>query len=402
MRGNEDGSQIALLGAAALTPLRKGVSDASPAWSPDGTRLAFARFDARRERYRSTILVLDLATGAERALVTRPLFPRWYVVSEPAWSPDATTIAFTQSRIDREHDIRPDIRTIAATGGTTRVLVRDAQSAAWSPDGTKLAFAGARDRNGKRCSSDECWFAGELYVANADGSDARRLTRNEGAEHSPRWSPDGSRVLFTSDRNLPEGGSHEVYSVAPDGSCLTWLTNGSPASGFATWRPGTGARYDPGSCDPASRSPLVDPPKLPDGPGLWLGPRYGDLLAARERGGIVFYDDCARFAGCPRAAVVYSEPACSRISERGLGQLRRLRVRGALVAYLGGSRARVYSGRVVASLELGGGGLAAVRRAVRALRPYERAEAPRRLAKPRLPRAVAKRLGIRRYGSCSS
>jgi WD40-like Beta Propeller Repeat len=394
------GDQLMLLGHGPVTPLREGVSDVSPAWSPDGTALAFSRFAARGEQYLSSIVVHDLARGTERVLVTKRLLPRFSFVATPEWSPDGTTIAFTQSRIDREHDIRPDIRTIPAAGGASRLLLRDAQVPAWSPDGSRLAFASVHDRNGKRCSSDECWFAGELYTSAADGTDLRRLTRNRGDDVAPRWSPDGSRILFTSDRNQPEGDSNEVYSVAADGSCLTWLTNGTPSSGSATWRPASGSRFDPGSCDPATREPAVSrrpPPKR----GLWLGPRYGDLLFTGVGNGIAWYDDCARFDRCPTTISLYAEPACRRNAYRGLELFRLLRVRGALVAYYRGtSRAQVYSGDTVTSVGLGRGRLAAVVRVVRNLRPAGASAAPRRLAPPRLPRAVAQRFGIRRYTAC--
>ena len=401
VRGPEDQAQLMLLGAGEVTPLREDVVDMTPSWSPDGGSLVFVRY-VTGDAYRSSVVVRDLATGAERVLVSKRLFPRWAFVSEPDWSPDGTTIAFTQSRLDREGDIRPEIRTLPAAGGASRVLVRDAQSPAWSPDGARIAYSSIRDRNGKRCSSDECWFAGELYTANTDGGDPRRLTRNEGDEQAPRWSPDGSRILFTSDRNLPEGGSGEVYSVALDGSCLTWVTNGSPASGFASWRPGSEGRFDPGSCDPATRAPLVEPPRLPSKPGLWLGPRHGDLLLSRFEHGIGFYDDCARFAGCGGAAHVFSEPACRWAPHPGLDELRTLRIRGALVTYRGGSRASVYSGRTATAVELPGVGLPAIRRAVRRLRPYDAPDARQRLAAPRLPRPLARRLGVKRYVPCSS
>ena len=400
--GGEERSQIVILGEGAVTPLRKRVSDVTPVWSPDGTALAFARFTAEGERYRSSIVVRDLVSGAERVLVTTNVLPRLDVVAEPSWSPDAATIAYTRSRLDRRHDIRPVIRTIPAGGGASRLLAADAQSPDWSPDGSRLAFASVRDRNGTRCSSDECWFAGELYTAAADGSGRTRLTRNEGDDAGPRWSPDGSRILFTSDRNLPEGASHEVYSVAADGSCLTWLTNGTPASGQATWRTGSGSRFDPGSCDPATRSPLVDSPQLPvTWTGLWLGPRHGDLLFSRVEHGIAFYDDCARFDRCPTAISLYAEPACRPTSYRGLDQYRLLRLHGALVAYnRGTSRARVFSGNTVTSVQLDRGHLHAIRRVVRSLRRRDQTAAPRRLTRPRLPRTLARRLGVRRYTAC--
>ena len=402
--GGEDQSQIRLLGGGAVTPLRKGVSDGSPAWSPNGAALVFARFTRRNERYRSSIVVVDPATGAERVLVTKSLFPGWEYLSEPDWSPDGTTIAYTHSWLDREADIRPDVWTIPAAGGTPRRLIRDAQSPDWSPDGGRLAYGSVRDRNGTRCTSDECWFAGELYTAAADGSDQRRLTRNQGDDTGPEWSPDGSRILFASDRNVPEGDSAEIYSVAADGSCLTWLTNGTPSSTSAAWRPGSGSRFDPGSCDPATRVPVVDSPRLPDSwRGLWLGPRHGDLLFTRVEHGIAFYDDCVRFTHCPITISLWAEPSCRGTTYRRLKQFRLLRVRGALVAHFRGtSRAHVYSGRATTFVELGRGRLEAVLRVIRALRPRGAATAPRRLPPPRLPRGVARRLGIERYTPCES
>ena len=87
-----------------------------------------------------------------------------------------------------------------------------------------------------------------------DGKQLQRLTRNPGDDATPAWSPDGSRIVFSSDRNLPGADAQEVYSVAPDGSCLTWLTNGSPSSAIPAWRPGSGDAFAPASCDPRSRT----------------------------------------------------------------------------------------------------------------------------------------------------
>jgi Tol biopolymer transport system component len=146
-----------------------------------------------------------VATGVERTLVRVRLAPRFEHVGEPAWSLDGSTIAYTHYRLDREHDFRPLIRLVPASGGESRTLIWDAQAAAWSPDGGRLAFASVRDRNGKRCGSDECNYAGEIYIAGVDGSGLRRLTANDGDDAYPAWSADGSRILFSSDRNLPEG-----------------------------------------------------------------------------------------------------------------------------------------------------------------------------------------------------
>jgi len=320
------------------------------------------------------------------------VLPRLTSVGEPDWSPDGSTIAYTHSTLDRRYNFRPSIRAIPAAGGAPRLLIRDAQSPDWSPDGTRLAFADVRDHNGRYCGSDECWFAGEIYTAAADGSGAARLTRNEGADGDPQWSPDGSRILFTSDQNLPEADAAEVYSIAADGSCLTWLTNGTPASGGAAWRSGTGARFDPGSCDPATRPALVDTPRLPRlRGGLWLGPEHRGLLLSLS-----------------------SEPVCRPRSIRGLATnaYRFLRMRGALVAYYRlEASIRVLSGRTVTSIDLGfDTRLADVRRVVRSLRTYTASAPPDRLAAPRIPggervgpgpfRRALRSFGPLRYAGC--
>ena len=128
---------------------------------------------------------------------------------------------------------------------------------AFSPDGSQIAFISIADRNGEDCGSDECSYNGELYVMDADGANALRLTHSEGDDMSPDWSPDGSRIAFNSNRNYPSGFAREIYSIEPDGSCLTWLTNGTADSTTPAWRPGTVAT-DPGGCGATLRPALIE------------------------------------------------------------------------------------------------------------------------------------------------
>lgn len=74
-------------------------------------------------------------------------------------------------------------------------------SPAFSPDGTKLLYVAERGGNA------------EIYLANADGSRRARLTHSPGADYNPAWSPDGGSIAFASNR----GGVFKIYVMAADG-----------------------------------------------------------------------------------------------------------------------------------------------------------------------------------------
>jgi Tol biopolymer transport system component len=107
---------------------------------------------------------------------------------------------------------RPQIFMIGSNGAGETNVTRSASgndSPSWSPDGTKVAFSSNRDGN---------W---EIYVMNADGSGVTRLTTNRSADDaSPAWSPDGTKIAFHTDRD----DNYEVYVMNADGSGQTNLT----------------------------------------------------------------------------------------------------------------------------------------------------------------------------------
>ena len=346
-QGDEDTSRLMLKdagGTRELTTRRAGVADYGAVWSPDATRLLFARFAVTDEALTTQIVTLDLATGAERVLVTQDGGNRLASVMSPTYSPDGATIAYTYGRYDRNVDHLPDIRTMPAAGGPSKTLIKRAQAPSYSPDGTRLAYASIADHNGKTCGSDECAWQGELYVADADGTQPRRLTKDKGGLGIPRWSADGSRILFASDRNLPEANSAELYSIAPDGSCLTWLTNGVPASADPVWRPASGDSFT-ANCDPKARSVAYTPPKVTRYRGnLWLGTRYkGALLTYVTRRSLA-YDDCERFSGCPDPVSLTAGSLCG--SDHVPAQKLSVR-RGLLVSEFGADRYVVFGGKLV-------------------------------------------------------
>jgi len=124
------------------------------------------------------------------------------------------TMAFSSTR----QTSNPQIFVATGPGGQGLLrLTFDTGSdtfARWSPDGTRIAFTSNRDGNY------------EIYVMNADGSNVKNLTNTPAAsDQFPTWSPDGQSIVFKTDRD----GNAEIYRMQQDGSSPTNLTN-SPTS----------------------------------------------------------------------------------------------------------------------------------------------------------------------------
>jgi TolB protein len=145
--------------------------------------------------------------------------------SSPAWSSDGSRLLF--QRLVGGHDL--ELFTVRADGtGLRRIRhpQRDDFLAAWSPDGRRIVFTSdVRGRNG---ISD----AAEIFVVNADGSHLRRLTKNALEEDSPAWSPDGKRIAFA--RALSSGDAIIVTTAA--GKKPVRLTT-RPGDGAPSWSP---------------------------------------------------------------------------------------------------------------------------------------------------------------------
>ncbi len=91
----------------------------------------------------------------------------------------------------------------------------------WSPDGTFMVYSSERN------------FNDDIYVARPDGTPERRLTTSPGRDTAPRWSPDGSQIAFVSERD----GNAEIYIINADGSNLRNLTQSAESEGHPAWSP---------------------------------------------------------------------------------------------------------------------------------------------------------------------
>jgi Tol biopolymer transport system component len=96
----------------------------------------------------------------------------------------------------------------------------------WSPNGTKILFQSDRD------NPDTGYM--DIYVMNSDGSGITRLTSDANDDSMAAWAPDGTKIVFQSMRN---GVNYQVYSMNADGSNQVSLTNTSANDGEPSWSP---------------------------------------------------------------------------------------------------------------------------------------------------------------------
>jgi hypothetical protein len=184
---------------ASARLVSNSTNDGDPSYAPDGTKIAFSRYDGN-----DTEIYVMNANGAG---VTR-LTDNAVIDSDPSFSPDGTKIAFASNRDANTMDIY--VMNADGTGGVTRLTNHTANDyePAWSPEGSTIAFMS--DRSGS-----------DVYAMNADGTGVIRLTNDPAYDGDPAWSPEGSKIVFASQR----GGGTAIHVMNADGTNQTRLTS---------------------------------------------------------------------------------------------------------------------------------------------------------------------------------
>jgi TolB protein len=286
----QDGRSRGVLGLP-----RTLTSGASPAWSADGTSIAFtAATDARARGVLlppTDVYVMGIAGGTARRVTAarNALYPEWspdgrwveysavtkaghgrtaaiWIVhpdgtgatrlTHPAkgaydlagpYNPRTGRIAFTRCAkpVLLRDGMEPDtcsVWTMNPDASRQRRLAAESEQPAWSPDGRHIVFASARDHVARiRIGEDEDSWIRQIYVMDADGSSQRRLIATASDDRWPDWAPGGAVIAY--ETTSRQTSLTTAVVVNADGTCRHTVSprlTGRFDVGYHTpaWRPG--------------------------------------------------------------------------------------------------------------------------------------------------------------------
>ena len=236
-------------------------NDAHPSFSPDGTQIMF---NSDRENENGDIYLMNLDGSGVVKLFG---WDKSNETSEGGWSPDGTKIAFYSDRNGKD-----DVYVVSAEAVKPKLVLSEpdgtAVSPAYSPDGRKIVYTrGLEDKTGELrifdrdtrntslvrktelspvwvdWSPDGNWIVfgdrvngnSEILRIRPDGSGLENLTNEASTDTAASISPDGSRIVFLSDRGQPAGQQLNIMNM--NGSDVHPVTPSKGWEGDPTWSP---------------------------------------------------------------------------------------------------------------------------------------------------------------------
>ena len=328
-RAGDGAISIAAVASGRVTPIRiaNGFSDAvQPSWSPHGNRIVYWTLN---RGHRDIWTVRPDGTDPVRVTDGIDGVTNW----SPVWAPDGKYLYFSSDRggisnlwrvrINEESGRTSEPPQPVTSGGGTN----QRQHVSISRDGRVIAYVEEvvvhslfrlpfRPSDGKvpgpsafllqgsksvespdpspdgRFVAYSSWVQQEdIYIVNSDGTGERQLTNDAYRDRIPRWSPDGSRIAFYSNRS----GRFEIWTIRPDGSGLEQVTNDSQDVTRCVWSPEghrlAGSHFNgesfivelDASYKEASRTLLPPYPDVADNFNVWSWSPDGNWLAGHVR-----------------------------------------------------------------------------------------------------------------------
>jgi TolB protein len=254
--GNKEIYLVDIDGEGVVQLTRNRSINLQPAWSPNGNAVVFTSYrsgnpdlyvadldNGRTHRLSSrpglntggawspagNLIALTLTAGSDTDIFTIDPYAGKEVAQltrgngidvSPSWSPDGARIAFASDRTGGPQIYVMD----AGGGGAERVTFQGSYNTdpAFSPDGETVAYV-TRGEDGSF----------DIMTVKVDGSEPRRITQLQGANEDPSWSPDGRYLAFTSTRT----GSGQIWVSTSDGRHQTQITRGYGGWSNPSWSP---------------------------------------------------------------------------------------------------------------------------------------------------------------------
>ncbi len=215
-------------GSAKTRLTNNADTDDYPAFSPDGTKIAFKSnrggdgVNQPSGDPDNEIWVMKAAPESATNIPVR-LTNNDATDADPNWSPDGSKIVFASGRADSDGDIY-----IMNADGTGQKRLTTSSSndvtPEFSPNGRKIVFRSNRD-------GDQ-----EIYTMNIDGTGTQKLTNNAVIDYTPNWSPDGTKIVFAKGSTTSYR-DHQIYTMNVNGSGTQKLTTDTLGDIYPAWQP---------------------------------------------------------------------------------------------------------------------------------------------------------------------